>query len=39
MTLSRRAWLVGSAAFATGLAARVGGAAEKPAITVYKSPT
>ena len=38
MTISRRAILAGSLALASGLASRAS-AADKPAVTVYKSPT
>lgn len=39
MDISRRCLLAGGLAVAAGLVTRVGGAAAKPTITVYKSPT
>jgi hypothetical protein len=39
MHISRRTWLAGSLAVATGLISRTTAAAAKPTVTVYKSPT
>ena len=39
MTISRRALLGGSLTLAASVVSRRGAAAEKPAVTVYKSPT
>lgn len=38
-TISRRALLAGSLTVAAGLLSRPAGAAPKPSVTVYKSPT